>query len=96
MKGNELVSSIVSLLKLVIDGKSTYSDLQNLVEDAVAQDKVSVLSAPALALVFDLQKDLELIAVRQATSNDRASNYSHRQIAEQLTKYVEPFSQFSL
>ena len=92
MHERELVSSILSSLKRVLTGQSPYIELQRLVEEAVADDKVAVLSRPTLAHVFELQKELELVAVHQAASTDRGSSYSHQQIAERLAKYVEPLT----
>jgi predicted ATPase len=92
MNERELISVILSLLRRVVNSEAKYSELQNIVDDAVAKDTVSVLSESTLAHVFDLQKDLELIAVRQASSTDRASSVSQQEIVRLLAKYLEPFT----
>ena len=86
----EFLNLLFSLLRSVLAGSSSYTELQKFVDNAVIEDELpDDLPKEILQDIFDLQTDLELIAENQSTYAGTSSMLRKEDIIEKLQKYEE-------
>ncbi|MCR9212691.1 MAG: hypothetical protein NXI13_03170 [Proteobacteria bacterium] len=94
MKESEFIDSLLKLLEGVVSGLTNYIELQKFADSSITNDGLPEdQTGRVRQLIYNLQSDLELIAVHQSEQLGSIAFYSRGEIANRLKGYLRDLSE---